>query len=387
MSYLRALLDWLVRSPWRAFIVLFLFSLAIRLSNPSKIPTEVFSPNRERELGAIVFSLEQTGEFADPYLLPTGPTAHIAPLYPYLLSRFSRLSGLLSNASDVKMLLLVLAGSLLVAILPWFSDQFGLGRQAGFIAGLAWAWNMSWPDYGEYLAGFVIGLLLVAFLHRWTGSHITWQASLLLGLGVGVALHLQPAILTVVLSCLAFELWWGRHRPQRTYWGVLVLATLLTCLPWTWRNYKTFNALVFIRSNFGLELRMGNNPGALATFEEMDAQGDYLHPRVDINEARKMQDLGEIEYMRRAQHDALTWIVSHPADPGSFEPDHPGYPGIVAVVPGNFYSPASRVDHSPGSLPVHLLFFCLYASLPAAHRLDPGRPRRRRALELACTQS
>jgi len=70
---------------------------------------------------------------------------------------------------------------------------------------------------------------------------------------------------------------------------VLVLATLLTCLPWTWRNYKTFNALVFIRSNFGLELRMGNNPGALATFEEMDAQGDYLHPRVDINEARKMQ--------------------------------------------------------------------------------------------------
>ncbi len=314
MSYLRALLDWLVRSPWRAFIVLFLLALTIRLSNPSEIPTEAFSPNRERELGAIVFSLEQTGEFADPYLLPTGPTAHIAPVYPYLLSLISRLTGLLSNAGDMKMLLLVLVGSLLVAMLPWFSDRFGLGRQAGFIAGLAWAWNISWPDYGEYLAGFVIGLLLVAFLHRWTGYRITWQASLLLGLGVGVALHLQPAILTVVLGCLAFELCWGRRRLQRTYLGVLILAALLACLPWAWRNYKTFDTLVFIRSNFGLELRMGNSPGALATFEEMDVQGHYLHPRVDINEARKMQDLGEIEYMRGAQRDALTWIVSHPAE-------------------------------------------------------------------------
>lgn len=60
---------------------------------------------------------------------------------------------------------------------------------------------------------------------------------------------------------------------------------------------------------------MGNNPGALATFEEMDARGSrYLHPRVDLSEARKVQNLGEIEYMREAQHDAVAWIVSHPAE-------------------------------------------------------------------------
>lgn len=60
---------------------------------------------------------------------------------------------------------------------------------------------------------------------------------------------------------------------------------------------------------------MGNNPGALATFEEMDALGSgYLHPRVDLGEARKVQNLGEIEYMRRAQHDAVAWIVIHSAE-------------------------------------------------------------------------
>lgn len=75
MSSLRALLDWMVRSPWRAFLVLFLLSLAIRLHNMAQIPIWVFYPSPERELGAIVTSLRHTGEFADPYLLPTGPTA------------------------------------------------------------------------------------------------------------------------------------------------------------------------------------------------------------------------------------------------------------------------------------------------------------------------
>jgi len=313
MSSLRALLDWMVRSPWRAFIVLFLLSLTIRLYNPSKIPIGVFFLNPEREFGAIVKSLVQTGEFADPYLLPTGPTAHLPPVYPYLLALIYRLFGLSWIAGYVKMFLIVLAGSLLVALLPWFSDRFGLGRQAGFIAGLAGAWIVDWPEHGEYLTGLVLGLLVVAFLNRWTGNRLSWQASFLLGLAVGVALHLQPAILTVVLGCLAFELWWGRRQQQRSYLGVLILAVLLACLPWAWRNYQTFNTLVFVRSNFGLELRMGNNPRALATFEEMDVRVEYLHPRVNLIEARKMQNVGEIEYMRGAQREAVAWIVSHPA--------------------------------------------------------------------------
>jgi hypothetical protein len=84
-------------------------------------------------------------------------------------------------------------------------------------------------------------------------------------------------------------------------------------MPWAWRNYQEFNTFILIRSNFGLELRIGNNPGALATFEEMDSRGsELLHPRLDLREARTVQDLGEIEYMREAQQDAVAWIVSHP---------------------------------------------------------------------------
>jgi len=288
--------------------------LAIRLYNPSKIPASAFYLHREREFGAIVLSLVETGEYADPYVLPTGPTAHLPPLYPYLLSLVYRLLGFSWIAGYVKMLLIVLASSLLVALLPWFSDRFGLGRQAGFIAGLAEVWIVSWPEHGEYLTGLVLGLLLVAFLHRWTADRLSWQASFLLGLGIGVSFHLQPALLTVVLGCLAFELWWSQRRQARAYLGVLVLAVVLACLPWAWRNYQAFSAIFFIRSNFGLELRMGNHPGALATFEEMDVAGEYIHPRLLLGEARKVQELGEFEYMRKAQSEAVAWIVSHPAE-------------------------------------------------------------------------
>jgi 4-amino-4-deoxy-L-arabinose transferase-like glycosyltransferase len=88
----------------------------------------VFYPNPERELGAIVTSLIQTGEFADPYILPMGSTAHLPPLYPYLLALIFRLLGFSWIAGHVNMLLVVLASSLLIALLPWLSSQFGLGR-------------------------------------------------------------------------------------------------------------------------------------------------------------------------------------------------------------------------------------------------------------------
>jgi hypothetical protein len=157
MSSLRALLDWMVRSPWRAFLVLFLLSLAIRLHNMAQIPIWVFYPSPERELGAIVTSLRHTGEFADPYLLPTGPTAHLPSVYPYLLALVYCLFGFSWIAGYLIMLLVVLASSLLLALLPWFLGQFGLGRQPGFIAGLASAWIVVWPGHGEYLAGLFWG--------------------------------------------------------------------------------------------------------------------------------------------------------------------------------------------------------------------------------------
>ena len=306
----------MVRSPWCSFIVLFLLSFAIRINQLNQIPSRYLVPTADRELGAIAISLMQTGQFANTYLIPTGPTAHLPPIIPFIISMIYRWFGLTATAGYVSMLFIIVTTSLLYAMLPWFSVQLGLSRQAGFIGGLAGALLVEeWHGHGEYLTGLVLGLLLVAFLRRWTKNRMSWRGSLLLGLAIGAAFHLQPALLSVMLGCMIFELWWGKSHQKWIFLSVTTLGIVLACIPWAWRNYTAFNALFFIRSNFGLELRMGNNEGAAATIEVMDArQQVYRHPRALITEALKLRELGEIEYMRQAGHEALDWIRTHPGD-------------------------------------------------------------------------
>ena len=320
LSAFSADVAWLIRSPWRSFVVLFLLSFIYRLNQLKHIPDMDLIPNAHRELGAIAISLMTTGQFADPYLIPTGPTAHLPPVYPFIVSVIYRWFGLTATAGYVSLLFIILTCSLLYAMLPWLSGQFGLSQQAGFFGGLAGALvvESEWQDLGERLTGFFLGLLLVAFLLRWTKGRTSWRGSLFLGMAIGAAFHLQPALLPVILGCMAFEFWWGRSQQKRTFLTVMTLGIVLACIPWAWRNYTTFNALFFIRSNLGLELRMGNHEGAAATMEEMDAQMNrqrvHRHPTVDLSEARILLDVGEIEYMRQARQEALDWIRTHPGD-------------------------------------------------------------------------
>lgn len=314
---LAAGVTWLVGSPWRSFLVLFLLSLMPRLGELGRIPAAALVPNADRELGAIAISLVQSGEFANPYALPTGPTAHLPPLYPLLVSLIYRGFGLTPAAGFAALLLIAISASVLHALLPWIANQFGMSREAGFLGGVAASLiDRGWHNHGEYLTAMVMALLLVAFLRRWTRGRASWCGSLLLGLAAGAAFHLQPALLAVVIGCFAFEWWWNGGRRSWVSLGVCALGVLVACVPWAWRNYATFHSVFFIRSNLGLELRMGNHEGAAATFEEMDADPftHYQHPKLLPSEAAKVREMGEGEYMRAAGQDALAWMRAHPGE-------------------------------------------------------------------------
>jgi hypothetical protein len=48
--------------------------------------------------------------------------------------------------------------------------------------------------------------------------------------------------------------------------------------------------------------------------EVMDEQAEHIHPRTRFAEARKVREVGEVEYMRQARQEALEWIRTHPAE-------------------------------------------------------------------------
>jgi len=112
----------------------------------------------------------------------------------------------------------------------------------------------------------------------------------------------------------ASGLWAWYHRGKRgkpSLGGILLASAIfMACLaPWLIRNYRTFGQPVFLRSNFGAELRLGNGPGANGTWMQ------FLHPTQNVLEMKRYVRLGELAYVETRKREALDFIR---ADYGRF---------------------------------------------------------------------
>ena len=309
-----AVVEWMAHSPRRSFIIVFLLAFAIRGFLLTQVPPRRVHPdNPYCHEQVIAMSLIERGEFADIYMLPTGPTAHVPPIVPGLIAGIWCLFGTTLTGGYAARLITIAGYSAMYGMIPWVGGRVGIGRQAGMLAGLAGAVIPERFGNGPALAAIALGLLMIAMVGRWTSARSSPIGSLLLGLAIGGSFHVQPALLPVAVGFISFELWWSRGR--RKWWlsGLVVIGAMLACIPWGWRNYKVFHEVFFIRSNLGLELRMGNHEGAAASLEVIVRRKVYRHPEDNEGEALLVQQLGEMEYMRRAKHEAFEWIATHRA--------------------------------------------------------------------------
>ena len=81
---------------------------------------------------------------------------------------------------------------------------------------------------------------------------------------------------------------------------------VLGLLPWTVRNYWAMDGFVPVKSNFGVELWLGNNPGVQHIYSPR------LHPWVNLNQALQLAMNGEVNYSRLTGRAALRFIATHP---------------------------------------------------------------------------
>jgi len=314
----------ITRSPARAFALVFVVACAVRLFMLLFTPPVYVRPETLNEPGRVAQTLVRTGQYADPYLAPTGPTAHPLPLYTGLLVLLSKVFGVTMTAGYVRCLVNIAATSAMLGLTPWLASRLGAGLPAGLIGGLAGALFpyqgldeiLNWAGNDPF-AALALGALLVALVGRWTSGRGTTRGAFLIGLGWGAAFHLAPALLLVMLGCLAFELLWSREPKRWRAPVVMALGAALACAPWAMRNYAAFHEGFFIRSNFGLELRLGNHEGTAATWDALSAREGRAnrHPCCNPAEALKVQQMGEMAFMREARAEATTWIQ---ANPGAF---------------------------------------------------------------------
>ena len=129
------------RSPGWAFLLIFVLSFAVRATRLASLADS--RPSFYR-LGSgiedrVASSLLRTGEFADPYRVPSGPTAHPPPLWPGILALVYSAFGVTPTAGYVRGLVAITSYSTLFGLLPWFGRRLGLGPKSGILAGVVGA--------------------------------------------------------------------------------------------------------------------------------------------------------------------------------------------------------------------------------------------------------
>lgn len=267
------------------------------------------------EMGRIGAALASGRGFSDPFGPATGPTAWEPPLYPHLLAGVFLVFGTYSKASAFVLLALNSVFSAITCIPVYRIAQRVFSEKVA--VGSAWAWAllpnvMFWCTRSVWetsLSALVLATIIwLSLVMEERDGLVPW---IQFGLLWGIAALTNPSLLSF-LPAAGLWIWYRRakHGKQSLAGVVLASAVFLACItPWMMRDYRTFGKFVFIRDNFGAELRLGNGNGADGTWME------YLHPTNDVYAMRQFQQMGEVAYIAMRKQEAVDFIR---ADYGRF---------------------------------------------------------------------
>ena len=260
------------------------------------------------EMGSIAASLASGHGFSDQFGVPTGPTAWEPPFYPYLIAGVFHIFGIYSRASAFVLLTINSMCSALTCVpIFWIAKRMFSEKVA---VGAAWVWAllpnvMFWctraiweTSLSALLLATVIWLALV--LEDRDG----WLPWAEFGVLWGI-IALNGTSLLSFLPAAGLYAWYRRAKAGKKSFAGVALASVVffACItPWQVRNYSTFGKFIFIRDNFGAELRLGNGNGADGTLML------YLDPPHDSYAMRQFQTMGELNYIAMRKQQAVAYI-------------------------------------------------------------------------------
>jgi hypothetical protein len=289
-------------------------ALSLRLRQAQQIPLAAWHATEPHH---VAVSLAEGRGWADPFKEATGPTAHVAPLYPLLLSALYRCFGSYETVTGrvAQQTLSITIVILELLALPVLARKLRLSESAGWAAAFLGAWLpahqwdevMGAHDQVASTLGLLVLLGILADLQRSGWRRHVLPAGLILGLA---SLLAPPLLAGAVLFFLAEVAVRARERKQILRGGLICFAASLAVLtPWMVRNSVVLGGFVPLRSNFGLELAVGNRPGATGhTYGEGFGE---MHPFESPEECARIRKIGELAYMEEKKQQALDWIVAH----------------------------------------------------------------------------
>ena len=299
---------------WMVAIAFALRVLTILLLHTYKFRTSESNFGFGWEMGRIAESLALGEGFSNPFHGTTGPTAWEPPLTPFLIAGMFKLAGTYSRLSAFLLLVVNSFWSALTCVPIFliarrcFSERVAVGSAwtwALMPYAIYWCTKWVWETSLSALLIATIFWLVITFEERdgmkpWIEFGILW----------GVAALNSPVLLSF-LPASGLYAWYRRSKAGKKSMAGVALASLLffACItPWLVRNYRVFGRPVFLRSNFGAELRMGNGPGANGTWMYI------LHPTQDNVQLQRYRTMGELAYVEARKQEAYAWIKANPRE-------------------------------------------------------------------------
>jgi hypothetical protein len=306
-------------------IAIFVVTIGVRGTLLSRVPEPQFLWGRLTANGLvsgdeginIAVALAEKQQFADPYVRPTGPSAHVPPAFPFATAAIFHVFGFGRSAAAVRNSMNiagVLAGLGAAVVPPFRSSEVFRGR---------YEW-----------AAALLFLWLTALVHRLTTApRPSRRDAVVLGVGWGVLVHNQPATVTVLPVHALIWLVLSRrsgsrispdgapaNAPQRKSLAIaarqLLLAAAIVVLmlaPWTVRNYQALGGWFFVRDNLGIELWISNGEGAQPSLTANQGTKWYeRHPMLSDIAMDEIGRDGEIAFNRRRLEEAWSWITANP---------------------------------------------------------------------------
>lgn len=263
------------------------------------------------EIGRVARSIAEGHGFGSPFHGNTGPTAWLAPLYPYMVAGMFRVFGTYTHASGIALLTLNSLFAALTAIPIYFIAERMLGARIARWS--AWMWALVPVFYWTAVrwaweTSFSTLLLMLVLLLTLRLEDLDWPAWFAWGLLWGAIALTNPSL----LSMAPFALLWACARgwSRRHAWvGSAILAVavaLVTITPWLVRNRQTFGQWTFVRDNFGAELRFGNGEQARGIWM------GWTDPPLNDSELARYRRMGELPYIAAKQKEAIAFIRARP---------------------------------------------------------------------------
>jgi len=269
------------------------------------------------EMGRVGRSIALGQGFSNPYGGNTGPSAWEPPLYPFLIGGVFKIFGIYTYASAWVLLMINCVFAAVTTFPVYLIAEKTFGPRVATWSARAWAlnpyvwyWSIHWI-WDTTFTPMILALIFLVSLklaapqkdqfpgrQEWISFGVLW----------GVGALANPTMLAFLPFC-GLWIWRQRYKQGLPSLVGVVLSSFLFFLvlsPWLVRNYEVFGRVVFIRDDFGLQLRLGNNKLAdgmlIAT----------LQPNLNKLEFEKFERLGEIGYEAECRRLATEWIRANP---------------------------------------------------------------------------